>query len=77
MFPFFVATRSSPMLSEGHLGSSSLFSSSDADPEAVVLHRLQSQLQEHLEPKPTSANGCSSKPAFSNSLRHISLQGRM
>ena len=47
---------------------------SDADPEAVVLHRLQSQRQEHLEPKPTSANGCSSKPAFPNSLRHISLR---
>lgn len=70
MFLFTVATRSSLMSSEGHLGSSSLFSSSDADPgAAVVRHRLQSRLQEHLEPKSTSANDCLSIPALPRPLR--------
>ena len=31
---------------------------------AVVLHHLPSRLQEHLEPKPTSANDCFSKRAL-------------
>jgi len=37
--------------SEDHLGFSSRFSSSGVEVAAVVLHSLQSRLQEHLEPK--------------------------
>ena len=37
---------------------------------AVLPHHLQSQLQEHLEPKPPSENGCSSKPVLPRLLRY-------